>query len=308
MFACAGAIAAEPPRDESGKPASADAVQTLGAECVTGPRIRGADLETEHASQVLKRGDLLHTGLPGVADIVQSLVVAANGQTLNRDVNNSVHAVGTGALRVNLRSLDANRTPVQVNGQRFVSAVDGAVDPSAVPLSLVERVGAIKDGASAIHGSGAVGGVINIIMHKDFTGIRFGLYAGETDHVDGFSRHVDFGFGGGGDKWNASFGLEYGKDDPVMAGTRRISPVPAPGAPCGVVETSASQYGIFYLPDGGPHFVLVPGRPGTSPDDFRRRSLRTDNDCDFIPYNYLQTPQERKPGFGQFQWVISPVL
>jgi iron complex outermembrane receptor protein len=307
LFACARVVAADPPQDAPGQPAQAGAMRTLATVYVTGTHIRGVDLETEHPLQVLKREDLLRTGLPGVADIVQSLVVA-NGQTLNRNVNNSVRASGTGELRVNLRSLGANRTLVLVNGQRFVSAVDGAVDLSAIPLSLVERVEVLKDGASAIYGSDAIGGVINIITRKDFTGARFGLYAGETDHGDGFSQHADFSFGHGGDKWDASLGLEYGKDDPIMAGTRRISSVPAPGLPHGVVGTSASQYGVFYVPDGGPRFVLIPGRPGTSPDDFRSFSPRTDNSYDFIPYNYLQTPQERKAGFGQFQWELSQAL
>ena len=306
-FACGNALAAEFVQDDGKQPERTGTMLTLGTVYVTGTHIRDVDVETEHPLQVLKRDDLLRTGLTGVADIVQSLVIA-NGQTLNRNVNNSVHATGTGELRVNLRSLGANRTLVLVNGQRFVSAVDGAVDLSAIPLSLVERIEVLKDGASAIYGSDAIGGVINIITHKDFDGAALGLYAGETDHGDGFSRHADFSFGHGGDKWNASFGLEYGKDDPVMAGTREISSVPAPGLPYGVIGTSASQYGVFYVPDNGRRFVLIPGRPGTSPDDFRPYSPRTDNDYDFIPYNYLQTPRERKAGFGQFRWEVSPTL
>ena len=68
-------------------------MQTLGTIYVTGTHIRGVDFETEHPLQVLKRDDLLRTGLTGVADVVQSLIIA-NGQTLNRNVNNSVHAAG----------------------------------------------------------------------------------------------------------------------------------------------------------------------------------------------------------------------
>lgn len=304
MFACPGALAQDDGAPESQKQhVAAGELKTLAAIVVTGSHIRGADLETEHPLVVLKRGDLLRTGLSGVADVVQSLIIA-NGQTLNRNINNG----GNGELRVNLRSLGANRTLVLVNGQRFVSAVDGAVDLSAIPLSLVERIEVLKDGASAIYGSDAIGGVINIITRRDFHGTEVGLYAGETDHGDGFSRHADFSFGRSGNNWNASFGLEYGKDDPVMADTREISSVPAPGLPYGVIGTSASQYGVFYVPDGGRRFVLIPGRPGTSPGDFRPYSPRTDNNYTFIPYNYLQTPQERKAGFGQFRREVSPTL
>jgi iron complex outermembrane receptor protein len=306
-FTCPPDARAQDDAAPESKAQPAPAPKTLGTIYVTGSHIRSVDLETEHPLVVLQRDELLRTGLTGVADIVQSLIIA-NGQTLNRNINNSVHATGTGELRVNLRSLGANRTLVLVNGQRWVSAVDGAVDLSAIPLALVERIEVLKDGASAIYGSDAIGGVINIITRKHFSGTEFGVYTGESDHGDGFSRHADFSFGRSGDKWDASFGLEYGKDDPIMADRRQISSVPAPGIPFGVIGSSASQYGVFYVPDPWPRYVLIPGRPGTSPDDFRRYSPARDNNYNFIPYNYLQTPQERRAGFAQFRWAFSPDL
>jgi iron complex outermembrane receptor protein len=301
---CGGADAfADPPQANSDPSTSKQQPSTLDTIYVTGTHIRGVDLETEHPLVVLKRKDLLRTGLTGVADIVQSLIVA-NGQTLNRNINNG----GSGELRVNLRSLGANRTLVLVNGQRFVSAVDGAVDLSAIPLALVERIEVLKDGASAIYGSDAIGGVVNIITRRDFHGAELGLYAGETDHGDGFSRHADFSFGRSGEQWNASFGLEYGKDGPVFADARRISSVPSPGLPLAATSSPSSQYGVFGIPALGGRFVLIPGRAGTSPDDFKPYSRATDNNYNFIPYNYLQTPQERRAGFGQFRWEFSPTL
>lgn len=300
------ALAAGPPHDDNNKPQqtsnTAEAPQTLETIYVTGTHIRSVDLETEHPLVVLARDELLRTGLTGVADIVQALIVA-NGQTLNRNVNNG----GNGELRVNLRSLGANRTLVLVNGERWVSTVDGAVDLSAIPLSLVERIEVLKDGASAIYGSDAIGGVINIITRRDFQGAEFGLYAGQSDHGDGFSRHADFSFGRSGEKWNASFGLEYGRDDPVFAGTRRISSVPTPGLPPAATGSAASQYGVFETEDGD-DWVLIPGRPGASLDDFRPYDGAIDNNYNYIPYNYLQTPQERKAGFAQFRWKFSPNL
>ncbi|MBS0557025.1 MAG: TonB-dependent receptor [Proteobacteria bacterium] len=283
---------------------------TLETVAVTGTHIRGVDTETEHPLVVLDRADLLRTGLTGVADIVQSLIIA-NGQTLNRNVNNSVRTSGTGELRVNLRSLGSNRTLVLVDGQRFVSAVDGAVDLSAIPLALVERIEVLKDGASAIYGSDAIGGVINIITRRKFIGADLGMYTGQTDHGDGLNRHVDFSFGRAGEKWYASFGLEFGKEAPIMAGARTISSVPAYGLPLDATGSSSSQYGLFFLPSPGQgpqRMVLIPGRPGTSANDFKPYSNATDNTYNFAPYNYLQTPQQRRAGFGQFYWTLSPVL
>ncbi|HET9819028.1 MAG TPA: TonB-dependent receptor [Rhodanobacteraceae bacterium] len=276
--------------------------KTLDTVVVTGTHIRGVDLETEHPVLTLDRQAIQRTGLSGVAEVVQSLVVA-NGQSLNRNINNGTN----GELRVNLRSLGSNRTLVLVNGRRWASAVDGAVDLSAIPLALVERIDVLKDGASAIYGSDAIGGVVNIITRQRFTGTELGLYAGETDHGDGRSRHADFGFGRSGDKWNVAFGLDWGDEDPVMASARTISSVPRVGLPLGATGSAASQYGVFGVPGIG-GAVLIKGRQGTSPDDFRSLDPATDLNYNFVPYNYLRTPQQRRAGFGQFRWEFSPTL
>jgi iron complex outermembrane recepter protein len=276
--------------------------RTLDTIVVTGTHIRGADLETEHPVLTLDRQAIQRTGLSGVAEVLQSLVVA-NGQSLNRNINNG----GNGELRVNLRSLGSNRTLVLVNGKRWVSAVDGAVDLSAIPLALVERIDVLKDGASAIYGSDAIGGVVNIITRQRFTGTELGLYAGESDHGDGRSRHADFDFGRSGDRWNIAFGLDWGDEDPVMANARTISSVPRAGLPLGATGSAASQYGVFGVPGIG-GTVLIEGRPGTSPDDFRPLDPAIDQNYNFVPYNYLQTPQQRRAGFGQFRWEFSPTL
>jgi len=304
----AAALAADPPPDGNNKsqqqtPNPADTRQTLGTIYVTGTHIRSVDIETANPVKVLDHDAILRSGLTGVADVVQSLIVA-NGQTLNRNINNG----GTGELRVNLRSLGANRTLVLVNGHRWASAVDGAVDLSAIPLALVQRIEVLKDGASAIYGSDAIGGVINIITRRDYSGAELNLYAGGTDHGDGRSRHADFSFGRSGEKWNAAFAVEWGDDDPIMAEDRTISSVGAPGLPPDATGSSATQYGYYTHPGGRGRFVLIAGRPGTSPDDFRPYDPAVDRNYNYVPYNYLQTPQQRRAAFGQFRREFSPTL
>src|SRR5215831_10474598 len=92
----------------------ADETSMLDVVEVTGTHIRGVDLETQRSIQVLNREDLDRTGITNVADILQALI-PANGQTLNRNINNDGHM---GELRLNLRGLGDNRTLVLVNGQR----------------------------------------------------------------------------------------------------------------------------------------------------------------------------------------------
>lgn len=164
----------------------APAPKTLETITVTGTHIRSIDRETQHPLLVLTREDLRRTGLTDIGEIAQAIV--ANGQTLNRNINNG----NDGRELVNLRSLGFNRTLVLVNGQRWVSAIDGAVDLSAIPMALVERVEVLKDGASAIYGSDAIAGVINIITRKDFDGAELTTYYGVTDHGDGRRRNASF--------------------------------------------------------------------------------------------------------------------
>jgi len=281
--------------------------KTLGTIVVTGTHISDVDLATEHPLQVISKADIQRTGLTSVADIVQSLIVAG-GQAMNRNINNG----NNGELTVNLRSLGSNRTLVLVNGHRWAADVDGRVDLSAIPLALVERIEVLKDGASAIYGSDAIGGVVNIITRRNYVGTEAGVYAGETDHGDGRRVEGDFSLGRSGEKWNASFGVQYSKDDPVFADTRQISSVPAPGLPLDATGSPISQYGIFLIPVPPPDYfdpvVLTQGRPGTSPSDFHIINPATDLNYNFVPWNYLQTPQTQRSAFGQFRWEFSPTL
>ena len=301
LVLCGGvnAVAADPPSgdgDKPGRQGSTGTTQTLGTIYVTGTHIRDIDLETQHPLLVLKREDLRRTGLTDIAEIVQAIVV--NGQTQNRNINNG----NDGRELVNLRSLGPNRTLVLVNGRRWVSALDGAVDLSAIPMSLVERVEVLKDGASAIYGSDAIAGVINIITREDFHGAELGTYFGETDHGDGERRDIDFSYGRNGERWRASFGVEYAKDSPVFAGERTISSVPYAGLPLGATGVTY----MMFRNQGA--YTLIPGRPGTSPDDFRPFDFANDWSINYATYNYLQTPLERKAVFAQGRYEMGPDL
>lgn len=287
-------------------PAGAGPARTLETIYVTGTHIRAVDIETEHPLTVLSRPELLRTGLTGVADILQSQIVA-NGPTLNRNVNNG----GNGELRVDLRGLGPNRTLVLVNGRRWVSTLDGAVDLTAIPLPMIERIEVLKDGASAIYGSDAIAGVINIITRRDFDGAEFGASAGQNDHGDGLRRDFDFTWGRYLGRWNVAAGIEYGKDDPILASARAISAVPRYGVPVSVSGSMVTPYG-YYEPSEPPWYydgwVRIPGTPGTSPADFRPFEDALDQSFNYAPYTYLQTPQERRALFAQARFAATPNL
>ncbi|MBS0461447.1 MAG: TonB-dependent receptor [Proteobacteria bacterium] len=298
------AWAGDDPPTAAPESAAAAKAKNLAPVIVTGTHVRGVDTATAQPVQTITREQIAHTGLTSVADVAQSLIVA-NGPTLNRNINNGSEA--RGQLRVNLRSLGANRTLVLVNGQRWVSALDGAVDLSAIPLSMVDHIDVLKDGASAVYGSDAIGGVINIVTRPKVDHPQLGVYAGVNEHGDGTRSNIDFAFGHDGEATRWSIGLEAGKDDPIMASARTISAVPALGLPLAATGALTTPYGVFTV-DGLGNVVLIPGRTGTSPDDFRRFHSATDSSFNYQAYSYLQTPQERRAGFAQFRRELTPSL
>jgi iron complex outermembrane receptor protein len=167
-LAVAAALSAQARADDAATaaPDAASATQQLGRVEVVGSRIKRVDIETSQPVLVLERADLERTGLATVGDILQQIVV--NGSNASARINNG----NDGQVRVSLRNLGPNRTLVLLNGRRWVPELDGAVDLSTIPLPIVERIEVLRDGASAIYGSDAIAGVINITTRKNTTGPR----------------------------------------------------------------------------------------------------------------------------------------
>jgi iron complex outermembrane receptor protein len=268
---------------------------------VVGSRIKRTDIETSQPVFVLERQDLQRTGLTSVGDILQDL--STNGATLNTTFNNG----GNGETRVDLRNLGSNRTLVLVNGRRWVSSLDGAVDLNTIPISVIERVEVLKDGASAIYGSDAIAGVINITTRDNYDGAEASAYVGENEEGDGQIQFYDFTVGSSTDRASAVLNVSYAKQESILAGDRAISAVPLTNFGGNNVFTGASSttpFGRFGVTGRPGTFTLIPGRPGTASGDFKPFDLVTDG-FNFAPDNYLQTPQERTAVYAQARYNIT---
>lgn len=278
----------------------------LGTVEVLGSHIRRVDVETQHPVFTIDRTEILRTGLTNVSDIIQNIVF--NGQTLNRHINNG----GNGEQLANLRSLGFQRTLVLLNGQRVVTDITGAVDLSAIPFGMVERIEVLLDSASAIYGSDAIAGVINVITRSGYEGGELGFYGGQYDHDDGQRALYDISYGTKGEHWSASAGIEYGSDDPVFAGHREISAVPRYGLPVAATASAFTPYTTFTRHSNQRVLLrLIDGRPGTSPDDFRPYDsfgVVYQDRYNFTPLNYLETPQDRRAAFAQGRYEFSSAL
>lgn len=156
---------------------------------VTGSRLQQYPGDQASQTIVLDQETLRAMGEVSLERILRQLPQNANatserfGSNLNQ-ANNL-----TGASTVNLRGLGSESTLILVNGKRigYNGVLGGVTDVSSIPLTMVERVEIVLDGASAIYGSDAVGGVVNVILRRDYEGVELTLIHDRPDAA-GFSE------------------------------------------------------------------------------------------------------------------------
>jgi len=193
---------------------------------VTGSNIPRTNTETPSPVQVVTRQEIDRTGKTTVAEYLQTLTADGSG-SIPKTFGNGFAGGGAG---ISLRGLGAGSTLVLLNGRRMATyglADDGQkvfTDLSTIPLDAVERVEVLKDGASAIYGSDAIAGVVNIILRSDFQGaILRGSY-GVSGDGDGDAKKATLTAGTGDlatDGWNAFFSLDVAKTDAIKISDRK---------------------------------------------------------------------------------------
>lgn len=290
---------------------------------VTGSRIRSAQIEGQAPIYTLDRADLERTGQNSIADILQQLTTG--GSALNSRLNSSGNfgfppnggGVGAGSAGVDLRHLGSQRVLVLVDGQRWVnetsaSGISSAVDLNTIPLSIVERIEILEDGASSIYGTDAIGGVVNVITRKDFEGAEVTGYFGQYDEGDGETFKGEASFGGSTEKLSYFFSVSYTDSSRISSADRSISrfPTPRTGVTRGSSATPRGRF-IFSDPGSGQDFDLTlrPGATGlpsfdpNGDDDFN--DFTNDDRYNFSPENLLLTPSERLGLFTQINYRFS---
>jgi outer membrane receptor protein involved in Fe transport len=204
----------------AGGPSSGRKKEASEEIVVTGSRIRRKDLTTPAPVTVISREQITSSGKVTIGDFLQAL--PEQGNTLNTQFNNG----GDGSTRIALRSLGSARTLVLVNGRRMVAGgtgADTAVDLNTIPTAAVERVEVLKDGASAVYGSDAIAGVVNIITRKGFKGTEASAYGGISQRGDGSVYDLNVTTGQASDRGNVVFSAGFYKQNQVLAGDRVYS-------------------------------------------------------------------------------------
>lgn len=188
---------------------------------VTGSRIRRDVADTPNPITVFDRAEIELTGLENVADLLRSTTYNAFGSFRER----SGSSFGQIAL-VNLRGLGADRTAILINGRRVPGnpfTGTAAVDLNSIPLTAIERIEVLTDSASAVYGTDALGGVINIILRTDYDGAAFEIGKDFPVREGADSDHFNFVFGASGERSNILFTAEWFTRDPIFDGDRHYS-------------------------------------------------------------------------------------
>ncbi|CTP84185.1 TonB-dependent receptor [Xanthomonas translucens pv. arrhenatheri] len=302
LGAACPALAQEASADD-GKP------QTLDSIVVTGSRLRRVDTETANPVVTINRAQIEATGKATLGDLVQELPSIA-GNATNPNTNNGG---GTGASTISLRGLGDKRTLILVNGTRLASN-----DVNAIPATMIERVEVLSDGASAVYGSDAIGGVVNFILRKGFDGIEASTDFGTSSRSDGNRRSFSLTAGKTGERGSIVAGLSYHDIDPVSAGARSYSkdalslikgvPVKqgSSATPTGSISfDEGSDQSKALAASNGCARVTFNGGSGSPTNASQYHCYDAASDSyNYQPYNLLQTPQERTNAFviGSFRF------
>lgn len=298
-----------------GEPAGEERTEDI---LVTGTRVRRKDLTTPAPVTVVNVDALQSTGTVSIGDFLQSLPEQEGG--INTQINNG----GDGSSRVSLRNLSENRTLVLLNGRRFVPAGGNdnvtsynAVDLNAIPAAAIERIEILKDGASAVYGSDAIAGVINIITKRNFSGTEVRALSGTSGEGDGTTHDLSATTGRSTDRGSVLFSVGYTTQAAIRARNRDFSSFDAThDFSTGQTFLAGSSYvpGTLIIVDpedrtgnaawtalldanpGESAFTLDPGTNQWRP--FRGNTLATDpiapgDGFNYQQFQYLTTPSQR---------------
>ncbi|MDM5179692.1 TonB-dependent receptor [Massilia sp. DJPM01] len=190
---------------------------------ITGSSIKRVAAETALPVTILRREDIERTGATSAQDLVNLIPGNFGGNV----ASNNVGASGVPST-ANLRALGARYTLVLLNGRRVANYAVGnnPVDLNSIPLSAIERIEVLRDGASAVYGADAIAGVINFILKKDYKGMEVSAYKTHVDQGGGntTSFNLTGGFGDiATDRFNVLFSANHEENDKLQASDRSFS-------------------------------------------------------------------------------------
>jgi iron complex outermembrane recepter protein len=235
---------------------------------ITGSSIKRIDAETALPVQVITREQIQRSGVSNVEQLMEQVTALSSSQGLTTA---SASGATTGGISaISLRGLGSLRTLVLLNGRRIAPYGIGflndsvSVDVNSIPISAIERVEILKDGASAIYGSDAIAGVVNFILRQEFQGVEATAEYGDTAQGGASLKRgtVTGGFGNlASDRFNVMGTISYQKEASLVGAQRSFASTSFNSAND---TTSGNTFPGNVAPVGGGH-TINPSFPGCPP-------------------------------------------
>jgi outer membrane receptor protein involved in Fe transport len=210
------------PTEEKKEENSAEAKKKIATVQVVGSRIKRSEVEGPSPVTILTSDDLEKEGHATVADALNTLT-QVTGDAQNELTQNGFTP---NATVLNLRGLGPGRVLTLVNGRRVAeyprpyNSQSNFVNIGSIPSAAVERIEVLSGGASAVYGSDAVAGVVNVVLKKSYDGQIITLLYGEPTRGGAGTTNFKYVGGAGGDNWNLVWAAEYFKRDEIFASER----------------------------------------------------------------------------------------
>jgi iron complex outermembrane receptor protein len=240
---------------------SDDSLKELENITITGSRIKRSDVEGPTPVLIIQRSDFEEMGYRTVQDVLNSLTQNTGGGVTQQ----FVFGFTPGASSVNLRGFGSGRTLVLVDGRRIpvyplgIGGTTQFFDTSNIPTAIIERIEILTDGASAIYGSDAIGGVVNVITRKEFEGMDLRLRTGDTDDGGYQTNQAEFVAGTASDDTSMYLTVQYDYNDELMSSERDFASSDiADPLGRGVFSTYGSNFVEF---DGSTGSIIVTPAP-----------------------------------------------
>ena len=184
---------------------------------VTGSRLNRTDMEGALPVTVISREDLDASGDISVADYMRDTNFNSFGS-----YQSTSGSSGGGAAQVSLRGLGAGRTLILIDGRRAPTSpiLGSGQDLNSIPMAAVERIEVLSDGASAVYGSDAIGGVVNVITRKDFDGVSFTYGVGRPTNEGGDTEEMSVVMGSSNAKSRVLIGASMNSRDVIYTRDR----------------------------------------------------------------------------------------
>lgn len=259
---------------------------------VTGSRIaRASDFESPSPVLTVDRAGIEKSGYNNLQQLMERIPANGNGAFSTR--GNNQDSTANGAASISLRGLGADATLVLVNGRRVAvssfaeNVTTNFVDINSIPVAAIQRVEILKDGSSAVYGSDAVAGVVNIILRRDFEGFEASASYGAADGYDEFNASAVWG--SGDEDSNITMILDYFKNTNLFNSER---------GSLGTADQSARGGQDLRSSRGYPGAFTVNGATLADPACPADRVASDGELCvyDFGPWNVL-IPEAERTGF-----------